>query len=79
MQKHQEDMARNAESTSLNKALGYSRDPFAALPKQLLSHETFLLDHCMFIPLFMRTTNSALKTSVLSFHITSEHVVSSTK
>ncbi|KAF5556597.1 hypothetical protein FMEXI_1069 [Fusarium mexicanum] len=25
--------------------LGYSRDPFAALPKQLLSHETFLLDH----------------------------------
>ncbi|SCN98493.1 uncharacterized protein FFB20_10695 [Fusarium fujikuroi] len=45
MQKHQEDMARNAESTSLNRALGYSRDPFAALPKQLLSHETFLLDH----------------------------------
>ncbi|KAF5557312.1 aldehyde reductase 2 [Fusarium phyllophilum] len=25
--------------------LGYSRDPFAALPKQLLSHENFLLDH----------------------------------
>ncbi|KAF5610675.1 uncharacterized protein FSUBG_2936 [Fusarium subglutinans] len=45
MQKHQEDMARNAESTSLNRVLGYSRDPFAALPKQLLSHETFLLDH----------------------------------
>ncbi|CCT75402.1 uncharacterized protein FFUJ_11422 [Fusarium fujikuroi IMI 58289] len=45
MQKHQEDMARNAESTSLNRVLGYSHDPFAALPKQLLSHETFLLDH----------------------------------
>ncbi|KAF5631174.1 aldehyde reductase 2 [Fusarium tjaetaba] len=45
MQKHQEDMARNAESTSLNKVLGYSRDPFAALPKQLLSYENFLLDH----------------------------------
>ncbi|KAF5692114.1 UPF0136 domain-containing protein [Fusarium globosum] len=27
------------------RVLGYSRDPFAALPKQLLSHETFLLDH----------------------------------
>ncbi|KAF5678196.1 hypothetical protein FDENT_9000 [Fusarium denticulatum] len=45
MQKHQEDMARNAENTSLNKVLGYGRDPFAALPKQLLSHENFLLDH----------------------------------
>ncbi|RFN54532.1 hypothetical protein FIE12Z_1187 [Fusarium flagelliforme] len=45
MQKHQEDMSRNAESTSLNRVLGYSRDPFAALPKQLLSHENFLLDH----------------------------------
>ncbi|KAG5760570.1 hypothetical protein H9Q72_011311 [Fusarium xylarioides] len=45
MQKHQEDMARNAESSSLNRVLGYSRDPFAALPKQLLSHENFLLDH----------------------------------
>lgn len=53
MQKHQEDMARNAESTSLNRVLGYSRDPFAVLPKQLLSHETFLLDHCTFVPLFM--------------------------
>ncbi|KAM0079780.1 hypothetical protein ACKRZS_008082 [Fusarium odoratissimum] len=38
-------MSRNAESTSLNRVLGYSRDPFAALPKQLLSHENFLLDH----------------------------------
>ncbi|KAF5974843.1 hypothetical protein FCOIX_8034 [Fusarium coicis] len=45
MQKHQEDMARNAERTSLSRVLGYSCDPFAALPKQLLSHETFLLDH----------------------------------
>ncbi|KAH7200972.1 hypothetical protein BKA60DRAFT_612593 [Fusarium oxysporum] len=45
MQKHQEDMSRNAESTSLSKVLGYGRDPFAALPKQLLSHENFLLNH----------------------------------
>ncbi|KAF5589629.1 hypothetical protein FPCIR_6721 [Fusarium pseudocircinatum] len=45
MQKHQEDMARNAENTSLNKVLGYGHDPFASLPKQLLSHENFLLDH----------------------------------
>ncbi|KAI3579953.1 hypothetical protein IWW34DRAFT_819170 [Fusarium oxysporum f. sp. albedinis] len=45
MQKHQEDMSRNAERTSLNKLLGYGRDPFDALPKQLLSHENFLLDH----------------------------------
>ncbi|KAJ4004011.1 hypothetical protein NW766_011867 [Fusarium irregulare] len=45
MQKHQEDLFRNAESVSLNKVLGYSHDPFAVLPKQLLSHENFLLDH----------------------------------
>ncbi|KAF6513776.1 hypothetical protein HZS61_007101 [Fusarium oxysporum f. sp. conglutinans] len=38
-------MSRNAERTSLNKLLGYGRDPFDALPKQLLSHENFLLDH----------------------------------
>jgi hypothetical protein len=64
MQKHQEDMSRNAERTSLNKLLGYGRDPFDALPKQLLSHENFLLDHCMFVPSFMPTTNNTYSADV---------------
>lgn len=64
MQKHHEDMSRNAESTSLNKVLGYSRDPFAALPKQLLSHENFLLDHRMFVLSFMLTTNNTYSADI---------------
>lgn len=72
-------MFRNAESVSLNKVLGYSHDPFAVLPKQLLSHENFLLDHCMFVPPFMPTTNNTLQISVSSSQIRSKYAVSLTR